>query len=111
MASIRHLEYLTALARERHFARAAEVCHVAQPSLSAGIVHLEKTLGVVIIERQNRFLGLTPEGERVLAWAQRTLAELEVLHAELSAARAKDAAPLTPLPMGGAAAAPRKKKA
>lgn len=67
---IRQLYYLTALSKEKHFARAAEVCHVSQPTLSAGIQHLEEELGVAIVKRAQRFEGFTAEGERVLAWAQ-----------------------------------------
>jgi DNA-binding transcriptional LysR family regulator len=48
---IRHLRYLTALAQERHFARAAAICNVTQPTLSAGIKQLEESLGVLIVER------------------------------------------------------------
>ena len=44
----RHLQYLTALAKERHFARAAAACNVSQPTLSAGIKQLEESLGVLI---------------------------------------------------------------
>jgi DNA-binding transcriptional LysR family regulator len=73
---IRQLEYLATLAREKHFARAAEACHVSQPALSSGIRSLEKELGVVIVQRGRRFVGFTNEGERVLAWAQQTLASL-----------------------------------
>ena len=47
----RHLQYLTALARERHFARAAAACNVSQPTLSAGIKQLEENLGVLLVER------------------------------------------------------------
>jgi DNA-binding transcriptional LysR family regulator len=84
---IRQLRYLVALARERHFARAAETCGVAQPTLSAGLRHLEEDLGVLIVERGNRFKGLTHEGERVLAWAQRILADCDALEQELVGAR------------------------
>ncbi|MFL5335423.1 MAG: LysR family transcriptional regulator [Geminicoccaceae bacterium] len=84
---IRQLRYLVALARERHFARAAEACGVAQPTLSAGLRHLEEDLGVLVVERGNRFKGLTPEGERVLAWAQRILADCDALEQELVGAR------------------------
>jgi DNA-binding transcriptional LysR family regulator len=84
---IRHLRYLTALARERHFARAAAVCNVTQPTLSAGIKQLEESLGVLIVERGQRFLGLTTEGERVLAWAQRVLTDYTSLRQELSEMR------------------------
>ena len=87
MMVIRHLQYLTALARERHFARAAAVCNVTQPTLSAGIKQLEESLGVLIVERGQRFLGLTAEGERVLAWAQRVLVDYLSLQQELSEMR------------------------
>ena len=76
---IRQLYYLTALSKEKHFARAAEVCHVSQPTLSAGIQHLEEELGVAIVKRAQRFEGFTAEGERVLAWAQHIQANWEGL--------------------------------
>jgi DNA-binding transcriptional LysR family regulator len=84
---VRYLEYVVALARERHFARAAAVCNVTQPTLSAGIKQLEESLGVLIVERRQRFVGFTPEGERVLAWAQRMLADYGGLAQELSELR------------------------
>ncbi|QHY96609.1 Hydrogen peroxide-inducible genes activator [Streptomyces sp. S4.7] len=59
---LRQLEYLVALARERHFARAADACFVSQPSLSAAIRKLEHELGVPIVRRGRRFEGLTPGG-------------------------------------------------
>lgn len=84
---IRQLQYLTALARERHFARAAAVCNVTQPTLSAGIKQIEETLGVLVVERGHRFVGFTAEGERVLAWAQRVTADYDGLSQELGAMR------------------------
>jgi DNA-binding transcriptional LysR family regulator len=84
---IRHFEYLVALAQERHFARAAAVCNVTQPALSAGLKHLEECFGVVIVERGHRFHGFTVEGERILAWARHLLAERDALSQELSAMR------------------------
>ncbi|MGE3738579.1 MAG: LysR family transcriptional regulator [Geminicoccaceae bacterium] len=84
---IRQLRYLVALARERHFARAAAACGVAQPTLSAGLRQLEEGLGVLIVERGNRFKGLTVEGERVLGWARRILADCDALEQELAATR------------------------
>ncbi|MFE4670348.1 LysR substrate-binding domain-containing protein [Streptomyces sp. NPDC056716] len=85
---LRQLEYLVALARERHFARAAAACYVSQPSLSAAIRRLEHELGVPIVQRgKRRYEGLTPEGEVVLAWAHRMLAEQDALRQELSALR------------------------
>lgn len=76
---IRQLEYLVALAREGHFARAAAACRVTQPALSAGIRRLEDELGVAIVRRGNRFEGFTPEGERILAHAHRMVRESEAL--------------------------------
>src|ERR1700683_1216394 len=84
---VRYLEYLAALARERHFARAASVCNVTQPTLSAGIKQLEEQLGVLIVERRQRFVGFTAEGERVLTWAHRVLAGYSSLEQELSELR------------------------
>ncbi|MFF3407182.1 LysR family transcriptional regulator [Streptomyces sp. NPDC002742] len=84
---LRQLEYLVALARERHFARAAAACFVSQPSLSAAIRRLEHELDVPIVRRGRRYEGLTPEGEVVLAWAHRILAERDALRQELSALR------------------------
>lgn len=84
---LRQLEYLVALARERHFARAAQACHVSQPSLSAAISKLERELGVPIVSRGRRFEALTPEGERVLLWAHRMLADRDALRQDLSRMR------------------------
>ena len=51
------LEYLLALAQEKHFGRAAEACAVSQPSLSLGLKQLEETLGVMLVQRGSRFIG------------------------------------------------------
>jgi len=84
---LKHLQYLTALARERHFARAAATCHVTQPTLSAGIKQLEEQLGLLVVQRGQRFEGFTAGGERVLAWAQRITADAESLEQEASRLR------------------------
>ena len=84
---IRQLEYLVTLAREKHFAKAAEICHVSQPALSSAIRSLEKELGVMIVQRGRRYLGLTAEGERVLLWAQQTLSSLSHMREDASAAK------------------------
>lgn len=84
---VQHLAYLVALARERHFARAAAACHVTQPTLSAGIRRLEEELGVLIVRRDRRFEGLTPEGEQILVWAQQVIADHDGLLAEVRAMR------------------------
>jgi DNA-binding transcriptional LysR family regulator len=82
---LRFIEYFTALARERHFARAAETCGVSQPTLSAGIAALEEQLGKRLILRDRRFAGLTAEGEAMLPWAQRLLADQEALRQAVAA--------------------------
>lgn len=83
----RQLTYLVALAQHRHFGLAAESCQVTQPALSAGLRELEKELGITIIRRDRRFIGFTPEGERVLAWARQTLASMDGLRQEAELAK------------------------
>lgn len=81
----RQLEYFVAVAREKHFARAAEACYVSQPALSAAIVRLERELNVTLINRGHNFESLTPEGERLAVWAKRILAEHDAFKAEAAA--------------------------
>ncbi|MEV7551946.1 LysR family transcriptional regulator [Amycolatopsis sp. NPDC089917] len=80
---LRQLEYLVALAKGRHFGRAADACHMSPPSLSAAIRKLERDLGVPIVRSGRRFAGLTPEGERVLLRGHRILAECDALRQDL----------------------------
>jgi LysR family hydrogen peroxide-inducible transcriptional activator len=70
------LRYIVALARERHFGRAAEACFVSQPALSVAVKKLEDELGVTLFERTKTEVGLTPVGARIVEQAQRTLVEL-----------------------------------
>lgn len=79
------LEYLLALAREKHFGRAAESCGVTQPTFSAGIRVLEATLGMPLVERDSRFQGFTPEGERVLDWARQIVGDVRAMRADIGA--------------------------
>jgi DNA-binding transcriptional LysR family regulator len=81
----RQLEYFVAVAREKHFARAAEACYVSQPALSAAIARLERELNVTLINRGHNFESLTPEGERLAVWAKRILAEHDAFKAEAAA--------------------------
>ncbi|MFJ2645375.1 LysR family transcriptional regulator [Streptomyces sp. NPDC087420] len=81
----RQLEYFVAVAREKHFARAAESCYVSQPALSAAIAKLERELNVTLINRGHNYEGLTPEGERLVVWAKRILAEQDAFKAEVAA--------------------------
>jgi len=81
------LEMFIALANERHFGRAAETCGISQPSLSSAIRQLEDQLGVQLVWRGSRFQGLTPEGQRVLEWARRIVADTRAMRDEMRAAR------------------------
>src|SRR5262249_33988857 len=76
-----------ALAREQHFGRAADACGVTQPTLSAGLKQLESTLGVLLVQRGSRFIGLTPEGERTLDWARRIVGDTRSMRQEITALR------------------------
>src|SRR4029450_8167471 len=84
---IRQLQYLVALAREKHFTRAARACNVTQPTLSGRIRQLEQALGVPIVERGQRFHGLPKGGERVLKWAHAILDDWASLQQEISKLR------------------------
>ena len=79
------LEFIIALARERHFGHAAEACGVSQPTLSAGIKQLEDSFGVLLVQRGSRFQGFTPEGERVLDWARRIVGDTRAMRQEIDA--------------------------
>jgi len=81
------LEFLLALSREEHFGRAAESCGVTQQTLSAGVKHLEDRFGVRLVQRGSRFQGFTPEGERVLAWARRIVADNRAMFEDVAALR------------------------
>ena len=76
--------YLVALARERHFGRAATRCHVSPSTLSAAIRDLEDELGVVLVERGQHFTGLTAEGRCVVDHAQRLAAGADDLRQQLA---------------------------
>ncbi|MEZ5210751.1 LysR family transcriptional regulator [Gordonia sp. (in: high G+C Gram-positive bacteria)] len=84
----RQLEYFAALAREQHFARAAAACHVSQPALSESLRKLERELGVPLVRRGSNFEGLTAEGERLLRWTRRILADREAMRSEVTDIRA-----------------------
>ena len=73
--TLTELRYLVAVAEERHFGRAAERCHVSQPSLSASIKKLEGELGARVFERGKRGVFVTVVGESVVAQARRALDE------------------------------------
>ncbi|HQR23761.1 MAG TPA: LysR family transcriptional regulator, partial [Steroidobacteraceae bacterium] len=77
--NLRDFRYLVALADERHFGRAAQRCHVSQPTLSAQLRKLEEYLGVPLVERQPRRVTLTEAGTRVVERARRLLLEADAI--------------------------------
>ncbi len=77
--TLTELRYIVAVARERHFGRAAEACHVSQPTLSVAIKKLEEELGLPLFERAKSEISLTPFGDQVVAQAQRVLEETDVI--------------------------------
>jgi DNA-binding transcriptional LysR family regulator len=83
------MRYLVALNEHKHFSRAAQACNITQPALSNALKALEQDFGVVIIKRGRTYAGLTPEGERVLATAQRMLHEHKLLQQELGSEAGK----------------------
>ena len=92
--NLRDLRYLVAVADERHFGRAAEACHVSQPTLSGQIRKLEDRLGVSIFERTNRSVSTTAAGEEIVACARRVVAEAGRIQAIADARRDPLSAPL-----------------
>lgn len=73
--TLTEMRYLVALARERHFGRAAESCHVSQPTLSVAVKKVEGQLGVPLFERNAAEVRVTAVGERIVAQALRVLEE------------------------------------
>lgn len=84
---LRLLHYFVTLAREQHFARAAQACHVTQPTLSAGLAALEEQMGKRLVARDRRFAGLTPEGSALLPWAQQILAACDSMKAAVETSK------------------------
>ncbi|HEY1090538.1 MAG TPA: hydrogen peroxide-inducible genes activator [Burkholderiaceae bacterium] len=71
--TLTELRYLVAVARERHFGRAAEACNVSQPTLSVAIKKLEEELDVKLFERGGAEVSVTPLGEEIVRHAQTVL--------------------------------------
>ncbi len=85
--NLQDLRYLVAVAEHRHFGRAAEACHVSQPTLSSQIRKLEEELGVTLLERTNKRVELTPVGSQILAHAREALGHAAQMEAVARAAR------------------------
>ncbi len=75
--TLTELRYIVALAREKHFGRAAEACFVSQPTLSVAVKKLEDELGVPLFERGKTEVTVTPVGERIVEQTRRVLEELD----------------------------------
>jgi LysR family hydrogen peroxide-inducible transcriptional activator len=73
--TLNELRYIVAVARERHFGRAAESCFISQPTLSVAVKKLEEELGVSLFERRKGEVSVTPIGKQVVTRAQRVLEE------------------------------------
>ena len=80
---LRHLRTIDAVARHRSFTKAAEELYLAQSAISQQIRRLERELGVEVFRRNSRSVELTAEGQVILGYAQRVLAEVDGLHSEL----------------------------
>lgn len=85
MPDIRDLELLVSLSRTKHFSRAADDCGISQPAFSARIRKLEERFSLPLVRRGNRFMGFTREGEVVLKWARKVLADVDGMHQEIGA--------------------------
>jgi LysR family hydrogen peroxide-inducible transcriptional activator len=71
--TLTELRYIVALAREKHFGRAAQKCFVSQPTLSQAVKKLEEELGVALFDRSAAEIRVTTIGERIIEQAQRAL--------------------------------------
>jgi len=77
--TLTELRYIVMLARERHFGRAAEKCHVSQPTLSVALKKVESRYGITLFERTSSDVRVTPLGEQIAHQAERVLQEAERL--------------------------------
>ncbi|TWH76209.1 LysR family hydrogen peroxide-inducible transcriptional activator [Azomonas agilis] len=92
--TLTELRYIVTLAQEQHFGRAAERCHVSQPTLSVGVKKLEDELGILIFERTKSAVRLTPVGETIVTQAQKVLEQAQGIRELAQAGKNQLAAPL-----------------
>jgi DNA-binding transcriptional LysR family regulator len=83
MVEIKDMRLLAALARHRHFARAAEASGISQPAFSARIRKIEERFGLPVVRRGNKFQGFTREGEVLLKWCRKILADVDGMRQEM----------------------------
>ncbi|WP_166255838.1 hydrogen peroxide-inducible genes activator [Marinobacter salicampi] len=77
--TLTELRYIVTLAREKHFGRAAERCHVSQPTLSVAVKKLEDELGIPLFERSKSNIRITDTGQRIIEQAQRVLDQVGLI--------------------------------
>lgn len=92
--TLTELRYIVALAQEQHFGRAADRCHVSQPTLSVGVKKLEEKLGILIFERSKSAVRVTPVGEGIITQARRVLEQAQVIRELAQAGKNQLTAPL-----------------
>lgn len=92
--TLTELRYIVTLAQEQHFGRAAERCHVSQPTLSVGVKKLEEELGVLLFERSKSAVRVTPVGQGIVAQAQRVLEQAQTIRELAQAGKNQLTAPL-----------------
>ncbi|MFG6668239.1 hydrogen peroxide-inducible genes activator [Halomonas sp. HNIBRBA4712] len=92
--TLTELRYIVTLAQERHFGRAAERCHVSQPTLSVAVKKLEDELDTPLFERSKSTVQVTPLGEKIIVQAQRVLEQSSLIYELASAGRDQLANPL-----------------
>ena len=92
--TLTELRYIVAVARERHFGRAAETCFVSQPTLSVAVKKLEEELGVTLFERGPGEVSVTPAGQKIVEQAQRVLEEASRIREIAAAGKDPLAGPL-----------------
>ncbi|WP_017429202.1 hydrogen peroxide-inducible genes activator [Vreelandella jeotgali] len=92
--TLTELRYIVTLAQEHHFGRAAERCHVSQPTLSVAVKKLEEELAVPLFERSKSTVQVTPLGEKIVAQAQRVLEQSTQIYAMASEGKDQLANPL-----------------
>lgn len=92
--TLTELRYIVILAQEKHFGKAADRCHVSQPTLSVGVKKIEKELGVYIFERSKNSVRLTPVGANIVEQAKKVLEQTQIIRELAQVGKDQLAAPL-----------------
>lgn len=87
MADIKDMKLLLALDQHRHFSNAAHEIGISQPAFSARLRKIEQELGLPIVRRGNKFLGFTRDGDILLKWARKIMADMQGMHQELDVSK------------------------